>query len=140
MAFPTKDGKRTFGSAFRTKKYDSFHGPEAAAEPAEKKSPVIDAAQGKEEGAAEQGENNPQAVVAEHGPAHTVITHHDHETGKHKVVSHHKDGHMHESEHGTSDEAHEHGKQLAKSDMDEAEGAEQGAESEDHSFMPEETA
>jgi len=59
---------------------------------------------------------SPEEVVAEHGPAHTVAVHHDHENGKHKVISHHKDGHMHESEHATAAEAHEHASKLGASE------------------------
>lgn len=140
MAFPTKDGQKKFGSAFKTKRYDEFHAPSAEHEKSE--SPVFEAAEkeGQDEQQQNEGHENPQEVVAEHGPAHSVHIHHDHENKKHKVVSHHADGHMHESEHGTPDEAHEHGKQLSKSDMEEAQSAEQGARSEENGFEQPETA
>lgn len=64
-----------------------------------------------------QNENGPDEgdindVVAQHGPAQEINIHHDHEAGKHKVTSSH-DGHTHESEHGTAEEAHEHAKVAA---------------------------
>lgn len=136
MAFATKDGKQRFGSAFKAKRYDEFHAPSAEHE--EKESPVFEAAE--KEGQEEGHKESPEQVVAEHGPAHTTVTHHDHETGKHKVVSHHKDGHMHESEHASSDEAHDHAKGLAKADMEEAQNDQQGAASEEDGFEQGETA
>jgi len=56
-------------------------------------------------------------VVAEHGPAHTIHSHHDHEGGEHHVSSFHgdhkpghagADGFTHHSTHATHHEAHEH--------------------------------
>ena len=63
----------------------------------------------------------PSAVVAAHGPAHTVLI--KHIEGKHKVKSKHEDGHTHESEHESADDAWTAGKQLS--------GTGEGAESED---------
>lgn len=53
------------------------------------------------------------AVAQEHGPAVEVKVTHEHEIGSHHVRSSHPDGHMHESYHGSAEEAHEHGKKLA---------------------------
>ena len=130
MAFPTKDGQRKFGSAFRAKKYDEFHkaAPVESPEHEAKQSPEFEA--GEQEGKKENeaGQEAPHEVVAAHGKAHSVHIHHDHENGKHKVVSHHEDGHMHESEHGSAAEAHDHGKQLSQADEDELENEQNKAE------------
>jgi hypothetical protein len=64
----------------------------------------------------EGGEESPEAVVAAHGPAHQVTINHDHEMGTHSVHSMHADGHEHQSEHGSVEEAHEHAKNLAMDD------------------------
>lgn len=53
------------------------------------------------------------AIAQEHGPAVEVNISHEHEMGSHHVRSAHPDGHMHESDHGSAEEAHEHGKKLA---------------------------
>lgn len=139
MAFATKDGKQRFGSAFRAKKYDSFH----AAEPegreqqfGEKKeadqSSKAQPQTSKEEAPAAEHQA-PHEVVAAHGKAHSVSIHHDHANNTHKVISHHEDGHMHESQHDSADEAHDHGKQLAGADEDALEGESQEAENQDAS-------
>ena len=47
-----------------------------------------------------------EAIVKEHGPAHGM--HHSIQEGSHHVVTHHADGHVHHSEHGSFGEAHEH--------------------------------
>lgn len=62
--------------------------------------------------------NNPEgvdagAVAAEHGSASSVTTHHDHQGGKHVVISRHPSGHMNMSQHGSHAEAHEAAKQLS---------------------------
>jgi hypothetical protein len=59
------------------------------------------------------------AVVAEHGPAHKVVIEHDHAAGKHSVISHHESGHVHKSEHGSAQEAHDHGMIAAGLSSDE---------------------
>src|ERR1035437_1250244 len=53
------------------------------------------------------------AVAAEHGPASSVTIHHDHQGGKHVVVSRHPDSHMNMSQHGSHEEAHAAAKQLS---------------------------
>jgi hypothetical protein len=45
-------------------------------------------------------------MAAEHGPAVEVNVMHDHEGGRHSVHARHPDGHEHESEHSSADEAH----------------------------------
>ena len=56
-----------------------------------------------------------EQVVKEHGPAHGM--HHSiQEDGQHHVVTHHADGHVHHSSHGSFGEAHDHmGKAGAES-------------------------
>jgi hypothetical protein len=53
------------------------------------------------------------AVAAEHGPASHVTLHHDHQGGKHVVVSRHPSGHMNMSQHASHAEAHDAAKQLS---------------------------
>lgn len=75
------------------------------------------------------GQEDPAAVVAEHGPAVEVTVTHDHDAGKHHVHSSHSDGHSTESDHPSAEEAHDHGKALATGGepMDDA-GGDDGAE------------
>ena len=115
--FPSKDGKK-YGSAYVAKKRDAMHGMgEAVMHDTDKheaaETPEFE--RGEQEGqkeAPEQNEN-PSQVVAEHGPANTVHVAHDHKAKKHHVVSTHADGHVHESNHGSAKEAHDHAAQLA---------------------------
>lgn len=56
------------------------------------------------------GDEEPQdgaALAAEHGPATELNIVHDHEGGHHKVHAVHPDGHAHDTEHPTADEAHQ---------------------------------
>lgn len=46
------------------------------------------------------------AMAAEHGPATQLDIQHDHEAARHTVHAAHPDGHEHDSEHGSADEAH----------------------------------
>jgi|ERR1035437_10110673 hypothetical protein len=125
MAFQSKDGKK-FGSAFVARRKDSEHdkadqmsktamGDSPAHEAAEK--PAFEA--GEQEGQTEKTEQNeqPAQVVAQHGAANTVHIAHDHKANKHHVISTHKDGHVHESEHATAKEAHDAATQLAGGDQ-----------------------
>ncbi len=48
-----------------------------------------------------------KALAAEHGPATEIAIHHDHAAGKHSVHAEHPDGHSHDTEHGSADEAHQ---------------------------------
>lgn len=71
------------------------------------------------------------AVAQEHGPAVEVNISHEHEMGSHHVRSSHPDGHMHESDHGSAEEAHDHGKKLAGvGEMEEKHAEPDGDESE----------
>lgn len=119
--FTSKDGMKKAGSKFVTDKYDKFHGPdEHKAEPitnafgeSKKSQP---AAKNKQDEGMNHEEHDPKQVVSEHGKATNITIHHDDVAGKHKVMSHHPDGHMEESDHASAAEAHEHGKQLAGAD------------------------
>lgn len=59
------------------------------------------------------GQEDPSQVAQEHGPAQSIDIQHNHEAGQHHVHSMHPDGHEHQSEHGSAEEAHEHAKKLA---------------------------
>lgn len=62
----------------------------------------------KEKTAKASGENEGsiEEHVKQHGPAHGL--HHFVHEGAHHVVSHHGDGEVHVSKHGSAEEAHEH--------------------------------
>jgi hypothetical protein len=98
MAFPAKDGKK-----FSNKDSQRTHDRMSSAKSA------VAAPEGEPDG----DEGGAEQVVAQHGPAHTVHIAHDHEMGVHEVHSEHHDGHHHVSQHGSVEEAHEHGKKLA---------------------------
>ena len=134
MALQSKDGK-SYGSSFVAKRKDKEHGeaesPKSSAMGTSKPNPM----EPKEEPRTDEtGEAkfsakeatapdndvlaNPEgvdagAVAAEHGPASSVTIHHDHQGGKHVVVSRHPDSHMNMSQHGSHEEAHAAAKQLS---------------------------
>jgi len=118
MAFTSKDGKKRFGSAYVAKRYDENHPSEeknAGAEHEEmKETPEQEMKETPMEEKKEEKEGTEEhPVVTEHGPAHTVHIKHDHTAKRHHVTSHHNDGHVHESEHATPDEAHSEAAKLA---------------------------
>ena len=136
--FKSKSGK-SFGSAYVAKRHD---------DEADKKAQSIMGGEGQEHEAAEtpefekgeqEGMNEaPEQVAKEHGPATTVHIAHDHKNKKHHVVSTHKDGHVHSSDHGSANEAHDHAAALsAGGDQPSAEGMEhEGAPEADGFQMP----
>ena len=65
------------------------------------------------------GSEDGSQVAQEHGPASEV--HVMHGEGQHHVQSMHPDGHQHESDHGSVEEAHDHAKKLAGAGMHEQE-------------------
>jgi hypothetical protein len=77
------------------------------------------------------GEEDGAAIANEHGPATEVHMTHDHDMGVHHVSSVHPDGHTHESDHGSAEEAHEHGKKLAGVGAEMKDPAENGGEAHD---------
>jgi len=119
--FPTKDGK-SYGSRFVAKRKDTEHdkmGAPAASdgEGLMKKAAPMPGAQEpaqKPEGMTAPPED-PKQVAAEHGPAEDVHIHHS--PGKHHVVSRHKDGHMHTSDHASADEANKAASTLGAGDQ-----------------------
>lgn len=56
-------------------------------------------------GEPEEGQDG-KAMAAEHGPATQLDIAHDHEAGRHTVHAVHPDGHEHETEHPSAEEAH----------------------------------
>jgi|ERR1700675_2128208 len=121
--FTTKAGQK-FGSAFVGRKKDAMHAEDGKQESAKHESaetPEFEA--GEKEG---MGENATPAgkVVAEHGKATAVHIKHDHVAHKHHVTSMHEDGHVHESDHATPEEAHQAAATLG------GEGAANNAENE----------
>lgn len=53
------------------------------------------------------------AMAQEHGPATDLQIHHEHEAGVHTVHAVHPDGHEHDTEHGSADEAHKYAADCA---------------------------
>lgn len=105
--FESKNGKK-YGSAYVAKRHDTAH-DEANSKHEAKESKSFE--KGEQEGASEGMDQH--EVVKAHGPAVKIVTTHDHEAHKHHVMSHHKDGHVNESDHETPEEAHEEGGKLA---------------------------
>jgi len=150
--FTSKNGMKKAGSKFVTDRYDREHEGEEqehAEKPADHKAlsrtnsfgesnKSQPSAENGQEHENEEGKESPEQVVAEHGPATTIHIHHDHVAGKHHVTSTHEDGHVHESDHATAAEAHEHAKKLgggeeAHENPDEATGGQEGNTSGDMS-------
>lgn len=109
MAFKAKDGK-AFGNRQQMKAYDERVPKGNGASHQEPDGDEPGAGQGEGDDVSSQSIHE---VVQEHGPAHKIVTHHDHESGVHKVHSHHGDGKVHKSEHGSAEEAHDHAAQAA---------------------------
>ena len=109
MAYESKtDPSRKFGSAFRGKRFDSYHStpqPEVESTPKEEGSTSADVAKA----------TSPVASV------HFV---HDHAGNKHSVTSTREDGTTNVVEHGSAKEAHDSAAQLAL----EAGGTEQASD------------
>lgn len=104
MAHKAKDGKE-FTNASQMRQHDARNAEKAPAPHAQRGEAASE--MGEEEGRA------PQEVVDAHGPAHEItITHPKEGKGKHTVSSKHPDGHQHESEHETPEEAHQAGATL----------------------------
>lgn len=53
------------------------------------------------------------AIEAEHGPAVEIQIHHDHDAGTHKVHAEHPDGHSHDTDHASADEAYKFAADVA---------------------------
>lgn len=77
------------------------------------------------------GHDEIKSVVGEHGSAHTVITKKG--PAGHHSTSHHEDGHVHEQDHDTIDDASEHMKTAMdgeNADMEDESGDRAGERSE----------
>jgi len=154
--YTAKTGKK-FGSAFAGRKYDEMHkegpdspepkakdkfagkGPNRPAQPKAskaheaKESPDFEA--GEQEGA-QEGVETPENVVAQHGKATSVHIKHDHVANKHHVTSMHEDGHVHESDHATPQEAHQAAATLGGEPAAQQAESEAGPEANDGFQMP----
>ena len=116
--FPTKDGKK-FGSAYVAKRRDAEK-EKAEAALGEKheasETPEFEAGEQEcmKEKEAEGATPSADSVKAEHGPAMSTHVHSDHTSNEHHVISHHKNGHVHHSKHGSAQEAHDMAAALAE--------------------------
>lgn len=127
----TTDPSRRFGSAFRGKRFDSYHATPQ---------PEVDS-MSKDEGSSEAD------VAKAHSPATSFHFVHDHAGNKHSVTTTHEDGTSNVVEHGSAKEAHDSAAQLALEEggKDQATDVkkrehpdQQGAESEERNYqMPE---
>ena len=132
MAFTARDGsKHSMASRMRA---HNVHQDAKSRMGAEEKpaNAILDAPEGEEPDGDEQ-EQDPHAVMAEHGPAHATHTMHppEGEEGEHTVESEHPDGHKHHSKHATGEEAHEHAACLSGHCAHGEAGAEDGMESDE---------
>ena len=125
---------RKFGSAFRGKRFDSYHGTEQPGGNNENET-----AEPQEKGASEAD------VSKAHSPVvHTHVVH-DHEGNKHTVTSKREDGTTDMVEHGSAKEAHDSAEKLALESYGEGESAtdvkkrshpdQQGAEGEERGYF-----
>lgn len=129
MAFPDKTGKMHH-SASRARLHDNMA--------ADKAKPAMEKPAEKVEGEEHQGDDRDiKDVVAEHGPAHEVHVHHDHEAKTSHVISHHGE-HKHEKHFDGEEhveEAHDHAHAAAGGEPDE-EGDEEELAEEEGEAMP----
>ena len=121
----TTDPGKKFGSAFRGRKFDSYHaGPQPGEENDNSHAESEDHGDDKvntstaekhepSEAADEVEVTTPSSIVAEHGPANSTHYTHDHDNGKHTVTSSHDGGFTHTTEHGSADEAYDYGTKLS---------------------------
>src|SRR5260221_7027907 len=94
----TTDSSRKFGSAFRGKRFDAYHGgsqPEVSSEPKEHSGDKVNEPNTgdvtKNKHAEDTSVETPSSVVESHGPAHTTHVSHK-EDGTHTTSSEHNDG------------------------------------------------
>lgn len=130
----TTDTGRKFGSAFRGKRFDSYHGTEQPAgnNDNEKAEPQ------------EKGSSSADVSKATSPVVHIHFVH-DHEGNKHTVTSKKEDGTTDVVEHGSAKEAHDSAEKLALESYGEGESAtdvkkrehpdQQGAESEERGYF-----
>lgn len=112
--YTTHDGKIT-GNRQQVESYDHAHGKKSSHEGKDgKEEKHKKKADGTSHDGTESHGGSIHEVVAEHGHAHThTITKHrdgEHPDGMtHHSETHHEDGHIHHADHGSLEEAHEHG-------------------------------
>jgi hypothetical protein len=121
----TTDPGKKFGSAFRGRKFDSYH---AGLQPGEEndnshaesedhgddKVNTSTAEKHEPSEAADEVEvTTPSSIVAEHGPANSTHYTHDHVNNKHTVDSSHDGGFQSHSDHNSADEAYQYGSKLS---------------------------
>jgi hypothetical protein len=157
MATETKDGAKRFGSAYKAKRYDSYHDGEQKfdsyspdGQPGdnenEHSTPQEHTGDKVNTSGPDKVEKNPtsESVHAEtpsshvesHGPAHTVHYSHNHDGNKHTVTSLHPDGSHYSSEHDNARDAYQAGGELSATDVKKREHPDQqGAESEERNYM-----
>jgi hypothetical protein len=118
--FPSKaDPSRKFGSVYRQKRFDSYHGGEQPA------------------GNESNEKATPQDTGTEARASHVHYAH-DHDGGKHTVTKTHEDGHQTTTEHQSAAEAYEAGGAEQATDVKKrTHPDQQGAESEEKNYeMP----
>jgi len=136
MAFQSKDGK-SFGSKFVAKRRDTEHDKASQVMGATSPEPAMGAEKPAANEPEQKPQENPDQVVATHGPASTIHVAHDHKAGKHHVISTHPDGHVHESEFKSAKEAHDAASKLSGGDQPMSEQPEAAAAPESDGFaMP----
>lgn len=102
MAFTARDGSK-HTNRDTMKRADARFG----AQQAPQKIGAGGASEDQGDGGLDQGETQDGAqLAAEHGPATELNIQHDHENGVHHVHARHPDGHEHDSDHPSADEAH----------------------------------
>jgi hypothetical protein len=124
----TTDPSRKFGSAFRGKRFDSYHGGE----------------QPEVESKSQDAGSSAADVAKAHSPVTSVHFVHDHAGNKHTVNMTHEDGSSTATEHGSAKEAHDSAAQLALEEGGKEQATDvkkrehpdqQGAESEERGYQ-----
>jgi hypothetical protein len=125
MYTSTTDPSRKFGSAFRGKKFDSYHaGPQPGEENENSHATSQEHTGDKVNTSAPEAHKDdpsservstpePSAIVQEHGPSNSTHYTHDHKNNKHTVSSSHDGGFTHTTEHSDADTAYQYGSKLS---------------------------
>jgi hypothetical protein len=112
MAFKGKDGKN-FGNRQQRDTYDRAKAPMKTQGASHSEPDGDEPGQGEGDDVSSQPI---QEVVQEHGPAHKIVLHHDHDAGKHHTITYHGEKEhpvVHRAQHGSAAEAHDHAAQAA---------------------------
>jgi hypothetical protein len=143
MAFQSMtDAGRKFGSKFRQKKFDSYHGGDQPSVESTPKQHGVDKVN--LEGADKHVENKhamhdsvekPHETQEDRGPAVHIHYAHDHENGSHTVTKTHADGTQLTTSHPSAAEAYEAGGEQQATDVKKrSHPDQQGAESEEANY------